>query len=81
MLPPNHIPETNKKTGISLYQKAKLSEVMDHVREDGMQMIVRNRKELPRKKRTLLEFFEQAPCPDIELDIQRSEETLRDIDL
>ncbi len=62
--------------------KAKLSRVMDETRRTGMQVIVRNKKEtfivLTKEKydehvkplRSLVEFFLDAPCADI--DIKRS---------
>lgn len=73
--------------------KAQLSKVMDTVQKTGMQTIIRNRDEvyiilskeqyekyaLP--KDSLLEFFMNAPCSDIELDITRSQEGIREVDL
>jgi prevent-host-death family protein len=73
--------------------KAQLSKVMDNVQETGMQTIIRNRDEVyiilskeqyenyTRPKDSLLEFFMKAPCPDIDLDITRSQEGIREIDL
>jgi Antitoxin Phd_YefM, type II toxin-antitoxin system len=73
--------------------KAQLSKVMDTVQETGMQTIIRNRDEVyivmsqeqfekcTRPKDSLLDFFMNAPCPDVDLDITRSEEGIREVDL
>lgn len=81
--------------GIWQYQeaKAKLSQVMDQVQEKGMQLIIRNRTEvyviLSKKKydeyiqpkSSLIDFFLNSPCPEVDLDIERSQDTIRDFDL
>ena len=81
--------------GIWQYQeaKAKLSQVMDQVQEKGMQMIVRNRKEVyvvlskeqydecVKPATSLIDFFLSAPCPEVDLDITRSQDTPRDFEL
>ena len=73
--------------------KAKLSQVMDLVQETGMQTIVRNRNEIyivlskekydqvTKPNTSLLEFFLNAPCPEVELDLTRSQELPREFDL
>ncbi len=73
--------------------KAQLSKVMDTVQKTGMQTIIRNRDEVyivlskeqyekyARSKDSLLDFFMDAPCSDIELDITRSQEGIREVDL
>jgi hypothetical protein len=73
--------------------KAQLSKVMDNVQETGMQTIIRNRDEVyiilsqeqyekyTRPKDSLLTFFMKAPCPDLDLDITRSPEGIREVDL
>jgi len=73
--------------------KAKLSEVMDLVQKKGMQTIIRNRneeyiilskkqyEEYTRPTNSLLDFFMAAPCPDVDLDITRSQEGIRGVDL
>jgi len=85
----------NKKPTIWQFQeaKAKLSKVMDLAQETGMQMIVRNRNEIYvvlskekydndlQPKTSLLEFFANSPCPEVELDITRSQDLPREVDL
>ncbi len=72
--------------------KAKLSEVLNKVDENGPQIIVRNKKhfliiseeayrDYMGVQRSVLDVFLRCPHPDIELDTTRSKETLRDIDL
>lgn len=73
--------------------KSKLSEVLNRVEELGEQVIVRNKNEyyviLSEEKYqsyfssrgSIMDIFLQFPHPDVELDIDRSKETLRDIDL
>jgi len=73
--------------------KAKLSQVMDQVQKEGIQSIIRNRTEVyviltkekydecTRPKSSLVDFFLKSPLPEIEIEIERSSETLRDIDL
>lgn len=81
--------------GVWQYQeaKAKLSHVMDLVQQEGLQTIVRNRKEVfivlskekydecMQPKNSLIDFFLNAPSSDIDLDIQRSRELPREFDL
>lgn len=85
----------DNKTGSWQYQeaKAKLSQVMDLVQQEGMQTIVRNKTEVYvilkrekyeeciRPKTSLLDFFLSAPCPEVDLEIERSRELPREIDL
>jgi prevent-host-death family protein len=73
--------------------KAKLSQVMDAVQEKGLQVIVRNRNEeyiiitkekydeVTCPKDSLLKFFSKAPYPELDLDIERSKDFPRDIEL
>lgn len=72
--------------------KAKLSEVLNKVDESGKQTIIRNKKrffilnedaynEYMGSRRSIMDVFLRCPHPDIELDISRSKETLRDLDL
>lgn len=73
--------------------KAKLSQVMDQVQEKGVQVIIRNRKEVyivlskekydefVRPKMSIIDFFLNAPCPEIDLDLKRNQELPREIDL
>ena len=73
--------------------KAQLSKVMDTVQTTGMQTIIRNRNEVYiilskeqyekciSPKDSLLDFFMNAPCPDVDLDITRSQEGIREVDL
>ena len=81
--------------GVWQYQeaKAKLSQVMDQVQETGMQIIVRNRDEIyvvlskdkydqyTQPKNSLIDFFLNAPCSELELDTTRSHDLPREIDL
>ncbi len=73
--------------------KAKLSQVMDEVQKKGMQTIIRHGDEVfvvlskekydevTHSKNTLIDLFKRAPCQDVELDLSRSQETLREMDL
>lgn len=85
---------SNEKPDVWQFQeaKAKLSEVLNRVDESGQQIIVRNKKhfiilngdaynEYRGSRRSIIDVFLRCPHPDIELDISRSKETLRDIDL
>lgn len=73
--------------------KAKLSQLMNCVLREGVQVIVRNRveeyvvitraeyKSLLSPKTSLVDFFKEAPCPDVELEIERSRDLPREITL
>ena len=73
--------------------KAKLSEVIENARAKGPQTITRNGRETAivvsieewerrsRRKGTLADFFANSPLRDSGLEIERSFETARDIDL
>lgn len=72
--------------------KAKLSEVLNRADKSGSQVIIRNKKHFVilneeayidyiGSRRSLLDVFLRCPHPEIELDITRSKETLRDIEL
>lgn len=87
----------NKSTENNVWQiqeaKAKFSEVVHKANSDGFQVITRNGQriaviisnsefeELRKPKMSLLEFFKSAPCQDVKLDIERSKDAPRDIDL
>ena len=73
--------------------KAKLSEVIESARAKGPQTITRNGRETAvvvsieewerkaKRKGTLAEFFANSPLRNSGLEIERSSETARDIDL
>ncbi len=84
----------NPEKGIWQFQeaKAKLSEVLNRVDENNSQVIIRNKKHYVilneeayndyfGTHRSVLDVFLRCPHPDIELDLTRSKETLRDIEL
>jgi len=85
----------NPEHGIWQFQqaKSKLSEVLNRVEELGEQVIVRNKNEYYiilseeqyqsyfSSRGSLIDIFLQFPHPDVELEIGRSNETLRDLDL
>ena len=66
---------------------------MDQVQEKGIQTIIRNRDqvfivltkekfdEYTKHEDSLIDFFMKAPCPEVDLDVTRSSELSRDIDL
>lgn len=74
-----------------LEAKAKLSQLMDQVEEIGMQVIIRNCSDvymvlskekydaLILPKTSLLEFFLNAPYPELDLDIRRNPELPREL--
>lgn len=72
--------------------KAKLSEVFNCVEKEGKQVVVRNKKKFTildenayedyiGAKRSIMGTFLRSPHPDIDLDIARSKESLRDYEL
>lgn len=72
--------------------KAKLSEVFNRTEECGQQIVVRNKKcfiilneenyhKFIGAHRSIMPVFLRCPHPDIDLDLSRSKETLRDIEL
>ncbi len=73
--------------------KAKFSQLVEDATEKGNQIITKNGvavavilsiKEfeiITQPKNTLLEFFLNAPCPDVELDTLRSKDLPREVDL
>ena len=73
--------------------KAKFSEVVDNATHEGYQIVTKNgepvvviisKKEfdgITKPKNSLLEFFKQAPFPETSLDIMRTKDLPRDIDL
>lgn len=87
--------QINPKRGIWQFQeaKSKLSEVLNCAEELGEQVIVRNKNKyyviLSEEKYqsyfssrgSIMDIFLRFPHPDVELEIDRSNEILRDIDL
>jgi len=73
--------------------KAKFSELLNDAVESGYQTITKNgepvaylvsKDEFDRylqPKKTLLEVFDECPYPEIDLSIERSSDTIREIDL
>jgi prevent-host-death family protein len=73
--------------------KARFSELVNEVQQGGYQTITKNGhpvamliskeefEKIQAPKNTLLDFFRKAPLPDVDLDIERSNDTGRDIDL
>jgi antitoxin Phd len=73
--------------------KAKFSKLVDEAIEDGYQTITRNGKPVAvviskeefenyrKPKDNLIEFFNKAPFPEIELDTRRDRDLGRDINL
>ena len=73
--------------------KARFSELVNEVIENGHQTITKNghpvaviisQEEFERIKgpeNTLVEFFLEAPFPELDLDLERSKDVGRDIDL
>ena len=73
--------------------KNRLSEVVKKAREDGPQIITVHGtdavvmvdadqyRKLSRRKGTLVDFFRRSPLVGIDLDIARSEDTGRDVEL
>lgn len=84
----------NPEKGIWQFQeaKAKLSEVLNRADKSGRQVIIRNKKHFVilneeayndyiGAHRSILDVFLRCPHPNIELDLSRSKETLRDMEL
>ncbi len=73
--------------------KARFSELVNEVIEDGYQTITKNGnpvvlvistkefEKLTKPKNTLLDFFRDAPLPDVDIDVERNKDTGRAIDL
>ena len=73
--------------------KARFSELVNEVEEDGYHTITKNGhpvvmiistrefEKLKTPKNTLLDFFRDAPLPDVDIDIERDKDTGRDNDL
>lgn len=73
--------------------KANFSKLVNEVERDGYHTITKNGKpvaiiisknefeKIRTPKNTLLDFFREAPLPDIDLDLERSKDFGRDIDL
>ena len=86
--------KSDSNKGVWQFQeaKAKLSEVLNKADESGKQVIVRNKKNFVilneesyndylGANRSVLDVFLRCPHPEIELDLTRSKETLRDLEL
>lgn len=85
----------NLKEGVWQIQeaKAKFSQLIEDANEKGYQTITKQGKpvavilskkefdKITQAKNSLLKFFRSAPCQDIDLDIQRSKDLPRDLDL
>lgn len=89
-----HFNQPDHEKGVWQFQeaKAKLSEVLNIVDQEGSQVIIRNKKlfivmneeaynDYKGARRSVLDVFLRCPHPEIELDLSRSKETLRDLDL
>jgi antitoxin Phd len=73
--------------------KAHFSKLINSLELNGLQKITKQGEEvaivmsikeyekLVRPKTTLIEFFENSPLGEIDIDIQRSKDEMRDIDL
>jgi antitoxin Phd len=73
--------------------KNKFSRLVELARQDGPQIVTKHGQEaavllsideyrrLVRPKTSLVQFFQKSPLADIELDLTRSKETSRDIEL
>lgn len=73
--------------------KAKFSELIDVVQEEGLQRITKNGEEVAvvlskdkfeemrEQKSDLIEFFKKAPFPDLDLKIERSKDLPREFEL
>jgi len=73
--------------------KNKFSRLVELARQDGPQIVTKHGQEaavllsideyrrLVRPKTNLVQFFQKSPLADVELDLTRSKETSRDIEL
>ena len=73
--------------------KAKFSQLINETVSSGYQTITRNgepvayivsKKEFDRclkPQKSLLEVFDQCPYPEVDIDVERSKESIREIDL
>jgi len=73
--------------------KARFSELVDSVLEDGYLTITRNGRpvvvvisqdefeQYQKPKDTIIDFFKRSPLPEIDLDLRRDKDTGREIDL
>ncbi len=73
--------------------KARFSELVSEVEHGGYQTITKNGHEvaiiiskeefenLRKPKNTLLDFFREAPYPEVDLEIERTDDLGREIDL
>lgn len=84
--------KVNPKKGFWQFHeaKAKLSEVLNKVEKTGEQAIVRNKKVFfivtedvfaSVTPHSILDVFDRCPHPEVELDLTRSKETWRGLDL
>lgn len=87
------IPRRTHKVWQLQEAKARFSELVNEVERDGYHTITKNGhpvaviiskkdfEKLNTPKNSLLDFFRDAPLPDFDLDIQRSKDQGRSIDL
>lgn len=73
--------------------KARFSELVNEVERDGYHTITKNGhpvamiisknefEKMQKPKNTLLDFFREAPLPDLDLDIERNKDLGRDVNL
>ncbi len=92
-----HRPQKRTKRIHKVWQlqeaKAKFSELVDEVLQDGYHTVTRNgrpvvvilsQKEFDQYRRredTIIDFFNRAPFPDEEIDLTRDKDPGREIDL
>jgi len=87
-------PRDNKKNVWQIQEaKAKFSQLVEEANIKGYQTITKQGEpiavilskrefdEMTESKTSLLNFFKAAPCQEIELNIQRSKDLLRELDL
>lgn len=86
-------PRKEKNTWQIQEAKAKFSQVVEEATEKGYQVITKNgvpvvvilsKQEFDKMstpKSSLLDFFRSAPCQDVDLEIQRSKDLPRELDL
>lgn len=90
---PRYQSRTQKNTWQIQEAKAKFSQVVEEATKKGYQVITKNgvpvvvmlSKEefdkMSKPRTSLLDFFRAAPCQDVDLDIQRSKDLPRELDL
>lgn len=87
------VPKRRHKVWQLQEAKARFSELINEVKEDGYHTITKNGhpvavvmskeefEKLQTPKNTLVDFFYNAPLPDLDLDLERDRDLGRDIDL